>query len=141
MTAIVGVLNKQAVAVAADSAITIGSGRKIYNTANKIFTLSKRHPVGVAIYGNARFNSSIPWEIVIKMYRDQLGDTTKPTIREYASDFFDFLEEVHFFVDFTHAAAADSGKGNFRVNLEEKEQLGEGEDLVQAFGKFLSAVD
>lgn len=93
MTAIVGVLNKQAVAVAADSAVTIGSGRKIYNTANKIFTLSKRHPVGVAIYGNARFNSSIPWEIVIKMYRDQLGDTTKPTIREYASDFFDFLED------------------------------------------------
>lgn len=92
MTAIVGVLNKQAVAVAADSAVTIGSGRKIYNTANKIFTLSKRHPVGVAIYGDARFNSSIPWEIVIKMYRDQLGDTTKPTIKEYASDFFDFLE-------------------------------------------------
>ena len=27
------------------------------------------------------------------MYRDQLGDTTKPTIREYASDFFDFLED------------------------------------------------
>lgn len=93
MTAIVGVLNKQAVAVAADSAVTIGSGRKIYNTANKIFTLSKRHPIGIAIYGNARFNSSIPWEIVIKMYRDQLGDTTKPTIREYASDFFDFLED------------------------------------------------
>ena len=92
MTAIVGVLNKQAVAVAADSAVTIGSGRKIYNTANKIFTLSKRHPIGVAIYGNARFNSSIPWEIVIKMYRDQLGDTTKPTIKEYASGFFDYLE-------------------------------------------------
>lgn len=92
MTAIVGVLNKQAVAVAADSAVTIGSGRKIYNTANKIFTLSKRHPIGIAIYGNARFNSSIPWEIVIKMYRDQLGDTSKPTVKDYASDFFDFLE-------------------------------------------------
>ena len=92
MTAIVGVLNKQAVAVAADSAVTIGSGRKIYNTANKIFTLSKHHPVGIAIYGNACFNNSIPWEIVVKMYRDQLKDATKPTIKEYASDFFDFLE-------------------------------------------------
>ena len=31
MTAIVGILNKQAVAVAADSAVTVGGGTKIYN--------------------------------------------------------------------------------------------------------------
>jgi ATP-dependent protease HslVU (ClpYQ) peptidase subunit len=38
MTAVIGILNKEAVAVAADSAVTIGwqNGRKIYNTANKI---------------------------------------------------------------------------------------------------------
>ncbi len=50
MTAIVGILNKQAVAVAADSAVTVGGGTKIYNTANKIFNLSKGCPVGIAIY-------------------------------------------------------------------------------------------
>lgn len=92
MTAIVGILNKQAVAVAADSAVTIGSGQKIFNTANKIFTLSKHHPVGIAIYGNASYNSCIPWEIVVKMYRDQLGDSSKTTIKEYAADFFNYLE-------------------------------------------------
>lgn len=92
MTAIVGILNKQAVAVAADSAVTIGSGQKIYNTANKIFTLSKHHPVGIAIFGTASYNCCIPWEIVVKMYRDQLGTTVKNTIKEYAFDFFNYLE-------------------------------------------------
>ena len=49
MTAVVGILNKQAVAIAADSAVTVNSpnGHRIFNQANKIFTLSKRHPVSV----------------------------------------------------------------------------------------------
>ena len=39
MTAVIGILNKNAVAIAADSAVTVtgSNGRKIYNTANKIF--------------------------------------------------------------------------------------------------------
>ena len=52
MTTIVGVLNKRAVAIAADSAVTIGDTHKVMNTGNKIFTLSKYAPVGIAIYGN-----------------------------------------------------------------------------------------
>lgn len=92
MTAIVGVLNKHAIAVAADSAETVGAGVKIYNKANKIFTLSKHHPVGIAIYSSAAFNGLIPWEIVIKMFRSQLGTKPYDTVQDYASSFFDFLE-------------------------------------------------
>jgi hypothetical protein len=57
MTAEVAILNKAAVALAADSKVTIGSGgnEKTYDSVNKIFTLSKRHPVGIMIYGNADF--------------------------------------------------------------------------------------
>ncbi len=40
MTAEVAVMNTMAVALAADSAVTIGKG-KIYNTANKLFELSR----------------------------------------------------------------------------------------------------
>lgn len=47
MTAIVAVLNKHAVAIAADSAVTMGDTHKVVNSANKIFTLSKYHPVAV----------------------------------------------------------------------------------------------
>ncbi|MBQ8070954.1 MAG: hypothetical protein IJ202_08895 [Bacteroidales bacterium] len=93
MTAIVGVLNKHAIAIAADSAETIGAGIKIYNKANKIFTLSKHHPIGIAIYSSAAFNGLIPWEIVIKMFRSQLGSTSYDTVQDYASAFFAFLED------------------------------------------------
>lgn len=52
MTAIVGVLNKHAVAIAADSAVTMGNTHKVVNSANKIFTLSKYHPVAVMTYSS-----------------------------------------------------------------------------------------
>lgn len=91
MTAIVGILNKNAIVVASDSAETIGEGFKIYNNANKIFTLSKYHPVGIAVYNNAVFNSRIPWDIIIKMYRQHLGRNSKDTLKEYVDDFYMFL--------------------------------------------------
>ena len=93
MTAIVGILNKQAVAVAADSAVTVGRGVKIYNTANKIFNLSKGCPVGIAIYGNAALNGCVPWEVVIKMYRKHIGAQKYSMLSEYEEDFFSYVRE------------------------------------------------
>ena len=57
MTAEVAIMNKTAVAMAADSAVTIptGKGQKIYNTAHKLFKLSRCQPVGIMIYGTAEF--------------------------------------------------------------------------------------
>lgn len=62
MTAIVGILNKHAVAIAADSAVTINSrsGHKVLNSANKIFSLSKHKPFGVMVYASASFMDT-PW--------------------------------------------------------------------------------
>ena len=51
MTAEIAIMNKTAIALAADSAVTIGRGKKIFNTVNKLFTLSKYHPVAIMIYG------------------------------------------------------------------------------------------
>jgi hypothetical protein len=53
MSAVVGILNTQAIAIAADSAVSING--KIYNRALKIFTLSKFQPVGIMIYSSATF--------------------------------------------------------------------------------------
>ena len=92
MTAIVGILNKQGVAVAADSAVTIGGGAKIYNTANKVFNLAKGCPVGIAIYGNAALNGCVPWEVVIKMYRKRIGSVKYDKLEDYANDFFDYVK-------------------------------------------------
>lgn len=100
MTAIVGVLNKQAVAIAADSAVTITgkNGKKILNKANKIFTLSKVHPVGIMIYNSASFMMT-PWEIIIKVYRKKLGVKNFDTVEEYKNDFFEYLRSNNFYSD------------------------------------------
>lgn len=89
MTAEIGILNKTAVALAADSAVTIG-GQKIYNSANKLFTLSKHEPVGVMIYGDAQI-SGVPWETIIKLYRAQLGKRSFSKLEGYCEDFIAFL--------------------------------------------------
>lgn len=98
MTAVVGILNKQAVAIAADSAVTIGgaTNHKIFNKANKVFTLSKQHPVGIMIYNSASFMGT-PWETIIKVYRKQLGDKSFPTVKGYQADFIEFLRIQHFY--------------------------------------------
>ena len=93
MTAEIAILNRNAVAMAADSAVTLqlSGGQKIYNTVNKLFTLSKYRPVGVMVYGSADF-MQIPWETIIKMYRADLYDKKYDSLEDYASDFVNFFE-------------------------------------------------
>lgn len=98
MTAIVGVLNKHAVAIAADSAVTMGNTHKVINSANKIFTLSKYHPVAVMTYNNAAF-MGVPWDIIIKEYRKQLKDKSFPCLKDYVDDFINYLHIRNFFCD------------------------------------------
>lgn len=93
MTAIVGVLNSQGIAIAADSAVTVSGNnvKKVYNRSNKIFTLSKFHPIGISIYNRADY-MGMPLETIIKMYRKQLKDKSFGTVAEYKNDFLAFLK-------------------------------------------------
>ena len=101
MTAEIGILNPMAVALAADSAVTIsataepGGRTKIYNSANKLFSLSKFHPVGIMVYGNAAL-MGFPWETIIKVYRQKLGNRYFDHLNDYCDDFFAFLENDSF---------------------------------------------
>lgn len=94
MTAEVAVLNKHGIAMAADSAITSGRDgvQKVYNTANKLFSLTKEHPIGIMVYGSASF-MEVPWEVIIKSYREELGNRTFPYLADYLDDFFRFLRK------------------------------------------------
>ena len=118
MTSVVGILNKQAVAIAADSAVTINgvSNRKIYNRALKIFTLSKHHPVGVMIYNSAFFMGT-PWETIIKVYRKELGNTSFPTLRAYQENFIQFLHNKNFYCDESHQKTYLGGLLNSLLQL------------------------
>ena len=92
MTAEIAVFNKSAVALAADSAVTISGNNtyKINNGAEKLFALSKFHPIGVMVYGTGSL-CGIPWEMIIKEFRKILSDTRFDTVKEYADEFWDFL--------------------------------------------------
>lgn len=98
MTAEIALLNREAVALAADSAVTFrtSAGLKVLPSANKIFTLSKYHPVGVMVYGSAHLMDA-PWELLIKSYRRQLGSTRLSHLEDYATDFLNFLSDSRVF--------------------------------------------
>ena len=98
MTAEVALLNKQAVALAADSKASFGSGMNIktYDSVDKLFNLSREHPVGVMIYGNAEF-MRVPWEVIIKEFRERHGATEHATIDDWGDAFFDFAGQFHDF--------------------------------------------
>lgn len=90
MSAGICIMNKNAIALAADSAVTIGQHLAIHNSANKVFALSKVAPVGIIIYSSAEL-MSIPMEIIIKQYKRDLAQKTFDTLDEYVNDFIAYL--------------------------------------------------
>lgn len=119
MTAEIAVMNKLAVALAADSTVTSPSG-KVYDTVDKLFQLDNAAPVAVMIYGGAEF-MGIPWESVIKLFR-KLHSGPRDRVRDYADAFLEFLvsdelldDEIidhHFFVNFHRLVAHVLGESS-----------------------------
>ncbi|HEV7496096.1 hypothetical protein [Baekduia sp.] len=109
MTAEIAVMNREAVALAADSAVTIQTaiGPKVFNSVSKIFGLSKVEPVGVMVYGGASL-LGVPWETIIKAYRDERTGRAFGELSEYGTDFISFLESAEKL--FPVAAQKDSGE-------------------------------
>lgn len=95
MTAEIAVLNKLAVTLAADSAVTINVGgpEKVYNSADKIFEISNYDPIGLMVYNNPEVQG-IPIEVIAKKYRDNICKSQFPTVFEFASDFLRHLENM-----------------------------------------------
>lgn len=91
MTAEIGILNKTAIVLAGDSAVTIGDGKKVYNTANKIFQLTHKGTVGIMIYNQANW-MGIPLETVIKTFYKEFGDSTLAALDDYRNSFIKFLK-------------------------------------------------
>ncbi len=155
MTAIVGVLNSQGIAVAADSAVTVTgkNGKKVYNRSNKIFTLSKYHPVGIAIYSNADF-LGIPLETLIKLYRAELKEDSFPTLSEYKLDFLEFIKTkvghisreykenaFYGFCNETYNTIKDKVIENLDQKIQQLAQMLEAEAIAQMDNEVLAEID
>lgn len=95
MTAEVAILNREAVALATDSAVTVGAEgeEKVYNSANKLFQLSITEPIAVMFYDSGVFGP-IPWDTVVKEYRTVLSKDSYGTVEEYEEHFTNFLQEI-----------------------------------------------
>lgn len=98
MTAIVGILNKRAAVMAADSAVTVSNskGVKVYNTATKIFSLSDENPIGVMIFNSVEFMGT-PWDLIFNLYRKEMGGKACQSVQEYAEEFICFLKSKDYF--------------------------------------------
>ena len=71
MTAEIAILNKYAVALATDSAVTISTAirqEKIFDSADKLFELSFKNPIGIMIYNGMNF-AEIPLQVLIHEFR------------------------------------------------------------------------
>ncbi len=91
MTAEIAILNKTAVALAADSAVTISAGsnqEKIYDSADKLFELSQHDPIGVMINNDMNFMEA-PLPVLVKKYRSEGRKFKK--IEDAAMDFLAYL--------------------------------------------------
>tara|TARA_Y100001956_G_scaffold52283_1_gene50989 strand:+ start:8734 stop:10014 length:1281 start_codon:yes stop_codon:yes gene_type:complete len=94
MTAEVAIVNTMAVALAADSAVTITlptGETKIYNTVEKLFRLSEQQPIALMVYGAGSF-ASVSWELLAKQFRADNKDNTFITVDECIAHFIDFLK-------------------------------------------------
>ena len=99
MTAVVGILNKRGIAIAADSAVTMtrDGNEKIENSANKMLRMSDVCPISVMTVGSASFHTT-PWDIIIRRYRQKRGDIQFPTVQACIDDFLSYMltEKIYF---------------------------------------------
>jgi len=97
MTCEISIMNRQAIALAADSATTVREWiggqeqTRFFKGANKIFQLSNSHPVGAMIFGSANLHE-VPWELIVKDFRTELGMKSFDDLKSYAQHLFNFIK-------------------------------------------------
>ena len=98
MTAEIVLMNRNAVALAADSAGTIetSKGSKTTPSMNKLFALSYDHAIGIMIYNSSYF-MGLPWETIIHVLREKVKGREFDTLEEFESFFIHFLENNEMF--------------------------------------------
>jgi len=92
MTAQVGILTKQGVVLAADSAATIDSKNKVFNTANKIFSLGPKHSMAIMIYNQASW-MGIPLSIIIGEFCNFSQRRVFRSVETCSKAFIDFIKK------------------------------------------------
>lgn len=90
MTSQLALMNSMAVALASDSAVTIGS--KTFDGVKKIFELKNNHKIGIMISGVANYiPCNISWERVIRMFDESITNYNFNTVGDCVEAFKKFI--------------------------------------------------
>ncbi len=84
MTSEIVLMNQRAIAMAADSAVTVIDGGKIIvrNEQRKLFNLADGLPVGVMFFGLADLMGH-PWDVLAEHYRTHAKPAPLPHVCDY----------------------------------------------------------
>jgi hypothetical protein len=98
MTSEIAVMNQRAVALAADSAVTLIDGGTVVvrNDQRKLYNLVGSQPVGVMFFGVADMMGH-PWEHLIEHYQKVVKPGALPHIRDYARSYVGMLDNLEEF--------------------------------------------
>ncbi|HWA30174.1 MAG TPA: hypothetical protein VG867_03720 [Rhizomicrobium sp.] len=98
MTSEIAVMNQRAVALAADSAVTlIGGGTVVIrNDQRKLFNLVDKRPIGLMFFGVADMMGH-PWEHLIEHYQKKFRPAAFAHVRDYAVSFTAMLDNLEEF--------------------------------------------
>ena len=126
MTSETLIMNKDCIAMASDSAVTVGNF-KTYTGANKLFMLSNDPPMGMMIYGSANFEN-ILLETLISEFSKVANFKEKNDIISIKDDFLDFLGENTPSTDLY--SKMESGFENFKRNITSEIEGSDIDDLM-----------
>ena len=99
MTSEIAVMNQRAVALAADSAVTLIDGGTVVvrNEQRKLFNLVEGQPIGVMFFGMADMLGH-PWDHLIEHYQTKhRKDAAKAHVRDYGAAFTAMLDNLEEF--------------------------------------------
>src|SRR5215469_924708 len=98
MTSEIAVMNQRAVALAADSAVTLVDGGTVVvrNEQRKLYNLVDGKPLGLMFFGLADMMGH-PWEHLIEHYQKKRKPQDLQSVREYGASFTGMLDGLEEF--------------------------------------------
>jgi hypothetical protein len=98
MTSEIAVMNQRAVALAADSAVTLIDGGTVVvrNDQRKLYNLINGQPVGIMFFGVADMMGH-PWEHLIEHYQSKIKPGPHSRLRDYCTGFLGMLDHLEEF--------------------------------------------
>ncbi len=125
------IINHNGIAMAADSAGTVGDHRMFYNSMNKIFSLSNVNTIGAISYGATRINDVLIDQI-LKEFRIYLDESIGiiNDLDDIENHFCEFLSEKDLYYNFSFFAEKEAIENITNLFIQWKQRVDNGISLI-----------